>query len=218
MRTSCLHYLTVAVAGATAALATACGSPQAQVSSPTIPPSTAPSARSAAPSPGSLTPSPSPAPTLGLLPAAAQLTDRLELTLARVPAGTAIKAALVVINHGHTAINLNNRVPNGLGCRPKYAVLLTDHKIPPDVGFPADCAAEPLLIEPGVNRFPVTVQTTYLECAPTPDRTGLHPCVHGSQMPTLPAAHYEAVLIGDGGLRLPAPAPVPVTLVAATAG
>jgi hypothetical protein len=180
----------------------------------------APSSGSAGPSSASATPTVSPPPTIGLVRASSELTDRLELTLAQVTAGTPIKGTLVVINHGQTAINLNSR------CQPKYAVVLTNHKFPPIAAFAADCATLPRLIKPGVNRLPVSVITTYQSCSAASQQAAganrLPPCIHDSHggylPPPMPAGHYEAVLVGHGQLPLPAPTSIPVTLIASTAG
>src|SRR5262249_29159655 len=90
-----------------------CGSPQAQTSSP------------GASSPGAPTASPAPR----------ALTDRLVVQRSHVRAGTPIKGALVVTYRGHAPINLTrlNSDGAGLGCRPQYAVVLTNRRIPPDV-------------------------------------------------------------------------------------
>jgi hypothetical protein len=148
----------------------------------------------------------------GLVPAPRGLTDRLVLPQTHVTAGTAIKGTLIVTYRGRKPINLNR------GCRPQYAVALTNHRVPPHVGFTAACGMAPFVIEPGENRLPVTVVTTYLGCTHDAwQATGSLPaCLRGRQlMPPLPAGRYEAVLVGDG-LPLPAPAPVPVIVAAAS--
>jgi len=146
----------------------------------------------------------------GLIRAPSGLTDRLVLQQTHVTAGTPIKGSLVVMYRGRAPINLNR------GCRPQYAVVITNHRFPPDVAFPADCSAAPFVIKPGENRLAVTVITTYRMCAQVASQatSSMPACLHGHQiMPPLPPGRYEAVLVGDG-LPLPAPAPIPIRLAA----
>jgi hypothetical protein len=188
------RYL-LAAASAAAGLLAACSSPQAPASSP-----------------GTSSPdAPAPAPTTGLIPAPGGLTDSLVLQRTTVTAGTPIKATLLVTYRGRAPINLTH------GCRPQYAVVVTNHRFPPAAVFATDCALRPFVIKPGDNRFAVIVETTYLSCSEVASQaTRRSPaCLPGRQpMPPLPAGRYEAVLVGEG-LPLPAPAPVPVILAAA---
>jgi hypothetical protein len=193
------YLLGAASAAAAAGLLIACGSSQAQTSSPGTSSSGAPAV--------------SPAPTTGLIRAPRGLTDRLVLQQTHVMAGTAIKGTLVVTYRGRAPINLNR------GCSPQYAVVLTNHRLPPHAGFTTICSMWPFVIRPGENRLAVTVVTTYLACTHVAKlaTSSLPVCLHGRQvMPSLPPGRYEAVLVGDG-LPLPAPAPVPVSIAAASA-
>jgi hypothetical protein len=161
---------------------------------------------------GAPTASPAPTTATGLTPAPRGLTDRLVLQQTRVTAGTPIKGWLVVTYRGRAPINLNR------GCRPQYAVVVTNHRFPPDVAFPTDCSTAPFVIKPGQNRLAVTVITTYRMCAQEATRatSSMPACLHGRQiMPSLPPGQYEAVLVGDG-LPLPTPAPILVSLAAAS--
>jgi hypothetical protein len=161
------------------------------------------------PSPAAGLASPSPRAAAGLLPAPRGVTDRLIVRQARLRAGPPLKVTLLVTYRGRTRINLNR------GCRPHYAVVLTNRQFPPDVAFAADCSAQPFFIRPGENRLRVTVLTTYRGCTRSPGQaTRLLPaCQHGPRglPPPLPAGRYTLVLVG-AGLPLPAPAPVPVML------
>jgi len=157
-----------------------------------------------------------PAPTLGLIPAPQGITDRLVLKQTHVAAGTPIAGTLVVTYRGPAPLNLTHR------CRPRFAVVVTNHRFPPEAAFSADCMTTPFIIRPGENRFAVTVQTTFLGCSEVASQaTSRTPaCRHGRHgrvlMPSLLPGHYQAVLVGDGELPLPAPAPVPVILTAAS--
>ena len=191
-------YLLVAAFVAAAGLLAACGSPHAQTSSPGTSFSGVPIV------------SPAPTTATGLVRAPSGLTDRLVLQQTHVTAGTPIKGSLVVMYRGRAPINLNR------GCRPQYAVVVTNHRFPPDVASSADCSTAPFVIKPGENRLAVTVITTYGMCAQVASQvtSNMPACLHGRQiMPPLPPGRYEAVLVGDG-LPLPAPAPIPVSLAA----
>ena len=206
------RYL-LAVASAAAGLLAACSSPQAPAPSPGTSSPGAPAVSPGAPasSPGAPAVRPAPAPTIGLVPAPGGLTDSLVLQRTQVTAGTPIKATLIVTYRGRAPVNLNH------GCRPRFAVVVTNRRYPPAVAFATDCALLPFIIKPGENRLAVTVDTTYSSCSEVPGQaTRRSPaCLPGRQtMPPLPAGRYEAVLVGDG-LPLPAPAPVPVILAAA---
>jgi len=192
-----LRFLLAAASAAAAGLLAACGSPQVQTPSP------------GSPSSGAPTVSPYPRTPIGLVPAPRGLTDRLVLARTRVTAGTPIKGTLVVTYRGHAPINLNR------GCRPRYAVVVTNHRFPPEAAFPADCGTGPFIIRPGVNRLAITVVTTYGSCSQVASQaTSSSPaCLPGRErMPPLPPGRYQAVLVGDGSLPLPAPVPVPVSL------
>lgn len=194
------RYLLVAAFVAAAGFLVACGSPHAQTSSSGTSFSGVPIV------------SPAPTTATGLVRAPSGLTDRLVLQQTHVAAGTPIKGSLVVMYRGRAPIDLNR------GCRPQYAVVVTNHRFPPDVAFSTDCSAAPFVIKPGENRLAVTVITTYRVCAQVASQaTSRTPaCLHGRQiMPPLPPGRYEAVLVGDG-LPLPAPAPIPVSLAAAS--
>jgi len=191
-------YLRFLLAAAAAAgLLAACGPPHAQTPSP------------GSPSSGAPTLSPAPRTPIGLVAAPRGLTDRLVLQQTRVTAGTPIKGTLLVTYRGHAPINLNR------GCRPHYAVVITNHRFPPEAAFPSDCQTGPFIIKPGVNRLAITVVTTYGSCSQVANQeTSRSPaCPHGRErMPPLPPGRYQAVLVGDGSLPLPAPVPVPVSL------
>jgi hypothetical protein len=201
MTRSRLRYLLVAAStAAVAGLLTACTSPHAQTSSPGTSSSGAPAV------------SQPPMTATGLVPAPRGLTDRLVLQQTHVTSGAAIKGVLVVTYRGRAPINLNR------GCRPQYAVVVTNNRFPPRVAFPASCSGAPFVIKPGENQFTVTVATTYLSCTHDAKQatSSVPVCLDGLEpMPSLPPGLYKAVLVGDG-LPLPAPAPVPVSLAAAS--
>ena len=132
------------------------------------------------------------------------LTDRIVLKSSRTTAGQSIDGTLLVFNHAAAAINLTKT------CRPSFVVALTNSRYVPQVAFPAVCSSQPLVIVTGMNRLPVKVTTTYLECQQGGSVSAGPACV-ANEAPPLPAGSYDAVLVGDG-LALPEPQPVPVTL------
>src|SRR5215470_20304911 len=101
---------------------------------------------------GAPTVSPSPTTATTPVPAPRGLTDRLVLQQTHVTAGTPIKGWIVVTYRGRAPVNLNR------GCLPPYRVVVTSHRFPAQVAFPADCDAGPFVIKPGENRLAVTVE------------------------------------------------------------
>jgi len=147
--------------------------------------------------------------SLGLLPASPQLSTRIVLSRTRVVAGSPIKGFVVVTNRGKPLKLWDQSGP--VKCRPDYAVVLTNDRIPPDVMFLFDCGGRPLLIPSGVTRLPATVITTYDGCGMYAATKSQPKCLPGLRVPPLPAGSYRATLVGQG-LRLPAPKAVSVTL------
>ena len=143
----------------------------------------------------------------GLVAADPRLTDRVELSRNRVVSGQPISGTLVVTSKAPTPINLTKT------CRPDFQVVIGNGSITPNPGFAAVCGLQPFYIQPGTNRFPITVITTYLGCEqpggssaiPTPT------CVKNGP-PPLPPGVYHTILFGSGATPLPEPAPVVVTL------
>jgi hypothetical protein len=152
-----------------------------------------------------------PSKSLGLLPASPQLSTRIVLSRTHVVAGSLIKGFVVVTNRGKP-IKLWDH-SGSLKCRPGYAVVLTNDRIPPDIAWYLDCVPRPLLIPSGVTRLPVWVMTTYLQCWNTTAEKFVPKCLPGHRTPPLPAGQYKAVLVGMR-LRLPAAKAVSVTLTA----
>jgi hypothetical protein len=192
-----MRVLLAAACAATAGLLVGCGSSHAQTSTTGASSSGAPAA--------------SPAPTIGLIRAPRGLTDRLVLQQRHVAAGTSIKGTLLVTYRGHAPINLDR------GCRPQYAVVVTNRRFPPAAAFASVCFRTPFIIKPGENRLSFTVFTTFLQCSEvasqaTSGSPACRPRPHA--MPPLAPGRYQAVLVGDG-LPLPAPTPIPVLLAPA---
>lgn len=90
----------------------------------------------------------------GLLPAAATLDIRLQLSRSHAAAGNPIPGRLIITNSGQTPVNLTSR---RYGCRPKYGIVLTSQQVPPNATFTTDCKTGPFLIPRGRSTLPVVV-------------------------------------------------------------
>lgn len=140
----------------------------------------------------------------GLVAPDPSLSDRMVLSSTRIASGHPIDGYLLVDNHGTVPINLTH------GCRPDFVVVLTSSSYTPQVAWTTGCSGLAFIIEPGTNRFPLQVMTTYLECRQRGPVTTEPKCLT-SGPPPLPAGNYDAVLVGDG-LALPKPQPISVIL------
>jgi hypothetical protein len=129
------------------------------------------------------------------------VTIRIELDRTRVPAGTTIKGVAVVTNTTHHGVSLETCAAN-----PWLAVGLTDSKV---VYVPASglvgCSKK-LILAPGSRRFPISVITTYDDCAQTtaPSAVAEPLCLEslGSStrniMPPLPTGRYSTKVLTVG--------------------
>jgi hypothetical protein len=136
----------------------------------------------------------------------ANITDRLMLSATVSVAGHPIKGEFIVINPGGS-FNLNH------GCRPQFAVTLSNRTFPPDAAFTLPCSSKPFIIRHGANRLPFTVFTGYPSCTQPgggPVTQTSPSCLDGNIIPPLPPGTYRAV--ENGGIALPAPRPVTVRL------
>lgn len=145
----------------------------------------------------------------GLIAASPAITDSIHLDKTRVVTGNNIKGTLIVTNASRHTIKLLYR-----GCRPAYGLALTNGTILASPAFAAICTNVPLTITPGVNKFPVTVSTSYQGCTRSPEAPGsnLPQCIDTGEVPPLPPGKYLAALVGLD-LALPPPEPVSVMLV-----
>ncbi len=145
--------------------------------------------------------------SFGLIPAAPHITDRVVLAASTVHAGTTIEGTLVVTNGNSEPVNLTQE------CEPDFAVAINNAVIKQAPAFAAACSAQPLILHPGINRFPISVITTYFGClqAGGSSESSMPRCT-ASGAPALPAGSYHTVLYGSGNLSLPEPASVTVTL------
>jgi hypothetical protein len=143
---------------------------------------------------------------LGLIPANPALTDRLVLDATRVRSGATITGNLIVTNHSDQQVNLTER------CQPSWALGLVGKYASQRPAFTTACTSQPLLVHPGVNRYPLNLQTRYMECA-TPQTRSIIPLpkCQANGAPGLPSGTYHAYLFGLG-LPLPEPSPVAVTV------
>ena len=146
---------------------------------------------------------------LGLVPANPALTDRVVLHSTRVRAGQPLVGTLLVTNHSSHSINLKMGI-----CVRDWALGLAGRGITIYPGFVASCSGEPLLVGPGLHRYPLSVLATYGVCTEVPrlQTRSLPPCVNNAA-PNLPPGTYYALLFGSGNLPLPEPRPIAVTVV-----
>lgn len=145
--------------------------------------------------------------SLGLIPAASHVEDRVVLTKSKVRAGTSITGTLIVTNASPVPINLTLR------CRPDFAVVISNPIIKQEPAFTTPCSSQPMFLHAGANRYPVSVTTTYLSCLQPGGRSvaPIRECTKEGP-PPLPAGIYRTVLYGSGDLALPEPPPVEVHL------
>jgi hypothetical protein len=152
-------------------------------------------------------------PYTGLVPASKDLSARLVIPDRATKAGTTLTGELVITNKSKQPIDLVG--PDQ--CEPRFAVVLTNKQIPPEVAFAKDCVGARFTVAPGQHRFLFGVITSYQGCSAAPPTTvppDMPGCVgpHGTAVPPLPAGKYHAVLVGNGNLALPEPNPVKIRL------
>ena len=121
-------------------------------------------------------------------PTGGGLSTRLILQSSVLHLGASTGATLVITNRTGRSVSLN--APDG--CQPLWSIVLANRSHPADGAFTAVCIAGPLVVPPGITRWPTTL---WAEADSPP--SALTPGV------------YTAVLVSDG-LALPAPDPVRV--------
>lgn len=125
-------------------------------------------------------------------------------------AGTPIHGNLVVINLSGRTVDLTSM------CHLDFVAILKNGRIRQQVFFTTEACIRvpPWTMGPGLKRFPVTVETTYLGCADDPeDATAESPAYrNGVGPPPLPAGPYKTLFVEASTLHLPQPPPVLVTL------
>jgi hypothetical protein len=133
-------------------------------------------------------------------PSAQALSAHIELPLATMVAGSSETGYLVIENDTGAPLHLKDT--SGLGCVPKWRVVLRNAKVPQQVAFPSDCSASPgpSTVATGQTKLPFTLEAAYQLCSPSGQPHGvLTPtCVRNRQegglspAPPLPAGLYEA--------------------------
>jgi hypothetical protein len=146
--------------------------------------------------------------SFGLSPADPRFTDHLELSRHRTHAGQSISGYLVVTSKASRPINLTSQ------CRPRFEVVINNAAVKQRPVFTRLCSNNPLIINPGINRFPITVVTSYFECVQTGGSsvTPIPACTASGLPPPLPPGIYYTTLIGSGATPLPEPVSVRVTV------
>ena len=136
----------------------------------------------------------------------------IELSSKVIVGGARLTGYLVVDNNTGATVNLFSG--GKTGCTPQWTVSLGNDKIPPVEAFTTGCGVRPLVIRPGENRLPFTLQASYSHCGGVGINGPLKPACVGSPPtpPPLPPDQYRAIFTGVlPGLPEPAPVPVRVT-------
>jgi hypothetical protein len=140
------------------------------------------------------------------------MTVQITLSTTRTVAGNSIKGDLVFTNPG-PAVNLTSLEPSG--CKPAFAVYLTNGTISNAPAFTADCVAGPFVIAQGTTTLPFSLSTTYGTCTQQSAATTPNiPLCSPSGMPPFPPGAYRAPVGWSEAVPLPQARPVAVTLVA----
>lgn len=158
---------------------------------------------------------------------AGTITTRLVLDRTRVRSGVNIKGYLLVQNPGLT-INLTDIATNPIGrtghqharktgCAPGFAVGLGNRLYQQQIGFAADCSAQPFLIRHGTNRLATSIITTFTSClqpggSQVPSPTTIPSCISGNELPLLPPGRYRATVVWSEHVPIPKPAAVTVSI------
>jgi hypothetical protein len=141
------------------------------------------------------------------------VSTRIELPGTAFVAGTDVHGSLVIDNETGKTMTLE---PVG-ACHYKWAVSLTNAETPLSVVFTRECGSHRTVLQPGENRFPVTVPTTYTVCTGAGGVGGageVH-CLPDGSIPPLPPGDYQVVLSTDPQGILPTPAAVTAHVTAA---
>ena len=138
-------------------------------------------------------------------PALTPITIRISLAQTRVIAGTSITGEAVLTNTTSKSITVEQCARNGW-----LKVGVVNSQIQFDPPFTEVACAPSIRLMPGINRFPITVATTYQECLGPGGKsiTYIPPCPASGE-PPLPAGTYRTKVVAVG---LPASTPVPGSL------
>lgn len=130
----------------------------------------------------------------------------LAVKIVRVPTkvrfGSSFIATVVVTDATQSPIDLLTPA----GCRPAFAVALTNADFAPQVSFEAMCITGAMVISPGSTSFHVPVSVDFLSCARP---RSAEACIAG----IYPPGTYVAVLIGSGQTPLPEAVSAPIKVV-----
>jgi len=138
---------------------------------------------------------------------APNVTARLVVPVTTAHPGAEIKGTLEIDNHGQ-ALNAgcaSNRPYdvffsiNGVALEPAQGL----------VGV-SKCEAGPLLIRPGISRYPFAVYAQYYDCSSAGNASPSAPRCIGTVIPPLPAGRYEIRFRGIGPLSAAVATPVAI--------
>jgi hypothetical protein len=142
------------------------------------------------------------------------MSTSIELPDREVVSGSEVHATLVITNNTDQPVPLDT--PGK--CAGKWAILLRSPTASQDKTWTMECGApNGTVLEPGANRFPFSIPTTYTTCSGDDSgaTTGIVHCLPGpgGGVPPLPPGDYEAVLATRDPGFLPSAPPVPVRIV-----
>jgi hypothetical protein len=130
--------------------------------------------------------------------AKAPITIRVELDRTRVVTGTPIKGTAVVTNEGSKSMLVQQCATDGW-----LAVGLASEKTQFSPAFALVGCPPSVVLEPGPNRFPVTVITTYQSCLQPGGQSTVFvpnclPSGSPDRLPPLPVGRYSTKVITMG--------------------
>ena len=107
-----------------------------------------------------------------------------------IPAGSSVSGKLIVENTTKAPIS----VDQGCSGEPQFGVVLTSSAVPQSAAFTA-VRCEPVVLSPGIHRYPFVLSTTYQGCvAAGGSGSTFPPCKPGNQVPPLQAGRYRAAM------------------------
>ena len=121
------------------------------------------------------------------------LTAHMVLVGSRaIPAGSSLGGTLIVDNTTKAPISVNQ----GCAGQPEFGVVLTSSAVPQSPAFTA-VRCPPIVLTPGVHRYPFVLSATYLGCTmQAGSGSSIEPAclMPGNGVPPLPPGQYRAVV------------------------
>jgi hypothetical protein len=137
------------------------------------------------------------------------LSIRVDLTTTSIRAGHTVYGVALVTNSSSKSIRVQT-----WECDQWLLVGLANKDVPYDPAVAISACSDAIILEPGVNRVPITVSTMYQECAggpPTGKKIDIPWCPK-TGMPALPKGTYHVVVITNGIPKIASYSRVRVTI------